>query len=882
MHAKELTSDIVKIFDRAFGAFKKAQPGESEPTQAADATTESSIASPNAFVIDDRMLPGSGSSSHIRYLYDLHDSPQGSVDRWFCEVLLERLENLGSSEMQSPAKFLLLINLCFCLSPDGKRSSLDGLKVLEHIRFTESLPEYIRFAPAVLYSFEAPWKLLTQIQHPLLVQGAGVAFARLPEDLDSLSTAAGLIQWETVAGLVNATSMRRMLHPSMTLGGGDLYAHSYRNIVGGSKFCKEFAGDIISKEHEVFTRFMQRTREDLHLKRLLVLQSDLKHGEPPTPGERAEFVKACKNINFLVIDDEHAEGWSLGLYSGITGSVLNAEEYARICAASEGTTSDGRMGVRTRFDDLQFVDELAAGFQCKLNEWSTAFQNQTAAEVEFQTAAITYKKAQNFLQKTEADLSSAQQILGLYRAPNPALSNSWLYRLEGCEWSSEFPLLKEAVRAAAAAAKALDAAKQGLLGTTALLENALRTLDTLSNEIDELISGIKQLWQPNSVRVTEAFRESTAGDKISQRLLSEENAIFFEQLSNAIQQHQIIDQKWNDQFTASEDLKRKRTEVQASVERTDLEWETARQRCEELLLASIEAIKQSLALAKESKATAAQAHQDAGVNQNRAKIICADKETRLRNCFRFNLIFLDLRIDPLRDSTRTVREATGMRVLDRLRDRIPMLPVIMMTASDRTETLREAYSKGAEYWVKGIGTGDEMRTMVLRAAQRAALLPLWIEIQKVRVRSYLKGWTYVRTGHSDNLGHFETIRIAAGERATREKISCLLEDAFRTIWEYSGISFVSASEKSHYFNPAITNLGIVQELRIRNMTDTLGNNRNWGDLKLLARNKRDPWSVKEWEFHDLRNSVSHAQAKVATRSDAMEYLEYTVTELLRY
>src|ERR1039458_6413381 len=105
-----------------------------------------------------------------------------------------------------------------------------------------------------------------------------------------------------------------------------------------------------------------------------------------------------------------------------------------------------------------------------------------------------------------------------------------------------------------------------------------------------------------------------------------------------------------------------------------------------------------------------------------------------------------------------------------------------------------------------------MSSMVLRAAQRAALLPLWIEIQKVRARSYLKGWTYVRTGHSDNLGHFEAIRIPAAEKENREKISCLLEDAFRTIWEYSGVSFLSASEKSHYFNPAITNLGIVQEL----------------------------------------------------------------------
>jgi hypothetical protein len=65
------------------------------------------------------------------------------------------------------------------------------------------------------------------------------------------------------------------------------------------------------------------------------------------------------------------------------------------------------------------------------------------------------------------------------------------------------------------------------------------------------------------------------------------------------------------------------------------------------------------------------------------------------------------------------------------------------------------------------------------------------------------------------MGSFEAMRISSEE--DRENINRLLEDAFQTIWEYSGVSFLSASEKSYYFNPVITNLTIIQEIRLGNM-----------------------------------------------------------------
>ncbi len=58
------------------------------------------------------------------------------------------------------AEPLFFINVNLKLAPYGRRAARDGLKILEHIRFTNVLPEKIRFAPMVMYSFEPGYQLL--------------------------------------------------------------------------------------------------------------------------------------------------------------------------------------------------------------------------------------------------------------------------------------------------------------------------------------------------------------------------------------------------------------------------------------------------------------------------------------------------------------------------------------------------------------------------------------------------------------------------------------------------------------------------------------------------------------------------------------------------
>jgi CheY-like chemotaxis protein len=355
--------------------------------------------------------------------------------------------------------------------------------------------------------------------------------------------------------------------------------------------------------------------------------------------------------------------------------------------------------------------------------------------------------------------------------------------------------------------------------------------------------------------------------------------------SNSALQNKKSDQGSENRRKAIETLGRDCDQAREIVKQKEQEWRAVKEQCGVVLLELIDALERSLADAGNSEAEGKKASDDTNVKYGLAKTACDGKDKSLHGCFPFNLIFLDLRIDPRRDSVSTVREATGMKVLDSLRNYSLKLPIIMMTASDRSESLREAYSKGAEYWVKGINTGDEMREMVRRASERVALLPLWIDIQKVRVRSYLSGKMYVRPRRNEDVEHFESMRILAARKQDREKINDQLKEAFQTMWEYSGVSSLSASEASLHFNPVIANLAIIQEIRLKNMggfdeEEQEWKKKAWDYLGKLA-NDGDGVYQRERQLHQLRNAAFHSSAKAVTRLEAENLLRHTLAELLR-
>ena len=340
-----------------------------------------------AFFIDDDRLPGVPMDSpDVRFVEGLPATECYSLDDWFEKRLLGELRKI--EENVAPIFF---IHANFKFNPGALRCFRFGLEVVEHIRFTRSLARNVRYAPIILYGFEASWRLAAYAPHSLLLPGAGLAFARLPEHWPSLVNPDCWPHWIEASGAFNERRMRERLAPGAALGGTELYAHSYRNLAGAGKFCWEFAGDILGPENHVLAHLRGMEDRDRMLKRLLAVLPDLSSGDPPRADKRHEFIETCSKIRFLVVDDEHDKGWSLGLYAGITGKSLSPGSYDSICRDVKdngvGKCADGRMLVASRAQDAEGLfkrttDELREN----LLKWARAFDARDQAALALATA----------------------------------------------------------------------------------------------------------------------------------------------------------------------------------------------------------------------------------------------------------------------------------------------------------------------------------------------------------------------------------------------------------------------------------------------------------------------------------------------------------------
>jgi CheY-like chemotaxis protein len=359
--------------------------------------------------IDDGRLPGlNTASADVRVVDHLCCEETVSLDEWFATRLFEELVHFADGVAESKAEILLCLNANFKFSRAAKRSTRDGLKILEHIRFTRGLPNKIRYAPAVVYSFEPGWGLAASADHPLLLPGTGLVFARLPDHLLSLVSPSYWPQWKEAAGPLDEHVMKKALNPNVRLG-GELYAHSYRNLAGAAKFCQEFAGDVLPKNHTILATLEKRERSDRELKRLLATQPGLAPGGPPTQAGRETFSNLCKDLRFLFIDDEHAKGWSLGLYAGITGQSLDQSAYEKLCSETIGSTVDGRMYVASRADRaLELFEKLHRDFEENLSKWCKTFEASKQADEEFAKANQESVKADRDCENSRANYRNAE------------------------------------------------------------------------------------------------------------------------------------------------------------------------------------------------------------------------------------------------------------------------------------------------------------------------------------------------------------------------------------------------------------------------------------------------------------------------------------------
>jgi CheY-like chemotaxis protein len=119
--------------------------------------------------------------------------------------------------------------------------------------------------------------------------------------------------------------------------------------------------------------------------------------------------------------------------------------------------------------------------------------------------------------------------------------------------------------------------------------------------------------------------------------------------------------------------------------------------------------------------------------RRKAEAGCDNVISRLRDVVPFDAVLLDIRLTPDRDQSADCHELTGFRLLTRLKGHFPHVPVIVVTASEKAHIARYAAERGAEaFWVKGVSTGAELRSAILRCISRAGTRDLWAKLTAVQ------------------------------------------------------------------------------------------------------------------------------------------------------
>jgi len=239
-----------------------------------------------------------------------------------------------------------------------------------------------------------------------------------------------------------------------------------------------------------------------------------------------------------------------------------------------------------------------------------------------------------------------------------------------------------------------------------------------------------------------------------------------------------------------------------------------------------------LAQAERQVGPAAEAAKQAEQLRRGAEDTLNRAERALLSAFPDVIVLLDLRLEPQRDETRKTAELSGIRILKALKDAFPILPIIIMTASERAASVEIVRSLGADaYWTKGISSGAEMRSLLIQAVRLASLNRLWLRLQQVRIKSRMICQKF-------EAGGFQAQVMVQGDQR-RAEVENQLEDSLFLLREYAK----SDHQKDKDLHNVLRNLGLVQEFRFQNIKDVL-----W----------REKVGPEEFELHQLRNQVSHA------------------------
>jgi len=632
--------------------------------------------------------------------------------------------------------------LTYAECPDP--AEFGGIRLAMHIRLSDPL-QTLTLLPIIFISVEPPELFIRQAPDLIFAFSPGCGFVRLPERLSDL----GRLLQNTPLSLRDPTRLREALRPFVVFTDADerQRAHAYLNRAGVGRFLKEFVpAGVIPEDHPVIREYERMRVRELWLKKMEWVRrvEETPPASGPDDEEWNQCIRGLSGYRFVLIDDEHRYGWSLGLYAGLTGHL------------PEGDVAGRLRCIDSFAEAYAWISRCYREMEGILRQWAEADRRRTETKRHYEEALGRKRDAEAALQVAGRELQRTE--------------DEYTRLLQ--RWQQSMQTLKELFgQAAEHMADLYTSGETFSHGVYLKLEQQMRDLMREWSVYGDIHGRLEEAEQARDrarrevERIERSFRES---DEESRRLMRE------------LQDH-------------------------------------------ERNLRSLEA--------------------------------------RLREVLPGHLVFLDLRLERA-DEARPVDEISGIRLLGDIKRWFPVIPVIVLTASERVLTYAKAMALGADgYWIKGIQDGRRLREEVRRCAERILLIEPWLKLLCLERKSEWHCYEWD--------GNRLRPRTLDPQAEDRELILELLKEALGILAQAAGRKEVPGSGEP--WNTVVVKVGLVQEVRYRGLFGPSMHGRGLNLSGILTKDELD--------LRNLRNEVVH-YGKDASCQEAIRFFGLTLNWLL--
>jgi len=263
-----------------------------------------------------------------------------------------------------------------------------------------------------------------------------------------------------------------------------------------------------------------------------------------------------------------------------------------------------------------------------------------------------------------------------------------------------------------------------------------------------------------------------------------------------------------------------------------------------------------------------------------------DVRFQLSKVIPYDMIFLDLRLEPAADEEAPIEQITGIRLLENIKQIDPSIPVVIFTASEKALVYKKVLQNGAdEYWIKEVSDPLELKSIIincLRKYKNRRLREIHLRITQIEKIDQIKG---LKTGIQDGRP-LEPDELSDEEKAY---VLDLLKEGFFILRKESSDEEILSGD---ILERIISKLARVQEIRYQVIDAKKPDEYGRAYIQIFNNERKMPESIKkftdfktEQKIRELRKQIAHASEegrRIELKENYIaDLMDYTVNWILK-